>query len=355
MTIKDYIQNNKTLVSSYLQTYLKQTALPQVSPVGKWGGDGVTRILHSATQGKMIRSALMFLGAESVNQNVSQEQLIPAAAAIELFHTGLLMQDDIMDQDEKRRGQDSIHIQYKKLLEKDGTKHPIKTGESFGVCLGDLAFFLGHHILSLIQPDTLSSRLTNLFSSELAKVTIAQMQDVYGGNTSGQLPQDEILAIYTYKTGRYSCALPLVAGAIIGGASEQTCKHLWKLGTSMGILYQIKDDELNILGNPEKTGKPIGSDVREGKQTLLRYFITNHADEPTKKKLAAIYGNPDMTADDLLVIQHLANGQSTRTDIHAIVEKQEQQMKEIMTALPMDKDTRTLIREFSLFITNRDV
>jgi len=355
MTLKDYIQDKKSVVSSYLQTYLKQTALPQVSPVGKWGGDGVTRILHSATQGKMLRSACIFLGMDMATTQGNSEAAIQASAAMELFHTGLLVHDDIMDQDEKRRGQDSMHIQYKKLLEKDGTKHPIKTGESFAVCLGDLSFFLGHHILSLIQPDTLSSRLTNLFSSELAKVTIAQMQDVYGGNTSGQLPQDEILAIYTYKTGRYSCALPLVAGAIIGGASEQTCKHLWKLGTSMGVLYQIKDDELNILGDPEKTGKPVGSDIREGKQTLLRYVIMNHADEPTKKKLATMYGNPDMTADDLLFIQHLANEQSTQKDIHVIVEKQEQQMTEIMTALPMSEDTRILIREFSLFITNREV
>ena len=354
MDIQSYIQEKKNLVSSYLQTYLKQTVLPQVSPVGRWGNDAITRILPFTINGKLLRSSLLFLSMESFSDHYNHEKAVKTAAAIELVQTGLLVHDDIMDQDEKRRGFDSMHIQYKKILEQCGTKNPDRIGESLALCVGDMTFFLAFHIFSTIEPPHLSVKLMNLFSSEIAKVGVAQMQDVYGGNLDKQVSKDEILSIYTYKTGRYTCGLPLVAGAIIGGANPQTIRHLWRLGTAMGILYQIKDDWLNIFGNPQKTGKPVGSDIREGKQTLYRLFLLEKSDSKTKEKLRSLYGNPKITKEDVTLVQSEIKKLEVEKKINGIVEKQKEIVNEVLSHLPIPPDKRVLFDEFIRYITERE-
>jgi geranylgeranyl diphosphate synthase type I len=325
-----------------------------VSPVGKWGNDGVLRILNVTTQGKLLRSALLFLSAESLSHQYNHEIAVKTAAAIELFQTGLLVHDDIMDRDEKRRGFDSMHIQYKKILEQCGAKNPDRIGESLALCVGDMTFFLAFHIFSTIEPPHLSVKLINLFSSEIAKVGVAQMQDVYGGNSEKQVSKDEILSVYTYKTGRYTCGLPLVAGAIIAGANPQTIRHLWRLGTALGILYQIKDDWLNLFGDPQKTGKPVGSDIREGKQTLYRLFLLEKSDSKTKEKLRSLYGNPKITEKDTAFVQKEIKTLGVEEEINIIVEKQKEIVNEVLSHLPIPKDKRVLFDEFIRYITERE-
>lgn len=353
MTFKKYIQDKKILVSDFLNTYLKQTALPMISPVSKWGSDGITRILHSATQGKMIRSALMFLGAESVNQNVSQEQLIPAAAAIELFHTGLLMQDDIMDQDEKRRGQDSLYIQYSKLLTKEQIRDPKRTGESFALCMGDMTFFLGFRMVSKIQPPELTCRIIELLSTELAHTAAAQMQDVYGGVTPHKFTVEDSLNVYVYKTGRYSIGLPLVIGGTIANAPKATITNFWKLGASLGILYQLRDDELNIFGNPEQTGKPIGSDIREAKQTVLRSLLETYAATQQKQRLTTLYGNSDLSLDDIDYIRHVLQEDVVQQHLHTIRDKQVKTVEETIALIPMPNSMKLIFEAFAQYCSQR--
>jgi geranylgeranyl diphosphate synthase type I len=354
MNIQSYIQDKKTLVSSYLQAYLKQTILPEVSPVGKWGNDAINRILPFTINGKLLRSSLLFLATESFSEQNNHDITIKTAAAIELFQTGLLIHDDIMDQDETRRGFDSMHIQYKNILEQSGTKNPERIGESFALQVGDMTFFLAFHILSTIKPDNLSVKLTNLFTTELTKVCASQMQDVYGGSTQKQRPLEDILSVYTYKTGRYSVGLPLVAAGIITGVGEQTIKKLWKMGTALGIVYQIKDDWLNIYGDPEKTGKPVGSDIREGKQTLYFFFLMNKTNTYDKEKLLQVFGNPNLSGKDINDIQKQIIDLHIDSDIHDIVEKQEKIVDEIIAHLPIAGDNRITLCDFVEYLKNRD-
>jgi len=354
MDIKPNIQETKNIISGYLQTYLKQTVLPQVSPVSKWGNDAVVRILNMAIQGKMLRSHLIFLSNTLFSSKENSDTLVKTAAAMELFQTGLLIHDDIMDQDDKRRGSDSMHAQYQKLFEHDGIKNSRKSGESFGICIGDMSFFLASHVLSQIKTPDLGSRLQSIFYTELANVCASQMQDVYGGNTQKQLTVENILSIYTYKTGRYSCGLPLVAGALIAGAQDQTMHHLWKLGTGLGILFQIKDDKLNLFGDSKQTGKPISSDIREGKQTLYYCFLMNKSTEGDKNKLQHIFGNPNLSPDDITYVKKQITDLHVDSDIHGIVKKQEKMINETIAHLPIAENKRFVLIDFIDYLKNRN-
>jgi geranylgeranyl diphosphate synthase type I len=354
MMIHTYIQEKKTLVSDYLQTYLKHTVLPRVSPAGRWGNDAVTRILNFTTQGKMLRSALIYLGEILFSQKKHSDVLLKTSAALELIQTGLLIHDDIMDQDEKRRGTDSVHIQYRKIFQSSGSNDAEKAGESFAICAGDMSFFLAFQILAEIRPLCLSEKLNALFSKELTNVCAAQMQDLYGGNFQKQLSKEEIFSMYMYKTGRYSCGLPLVGGALIAGASDQTIKHLWKLGTGLGMLFQIKDDELNLFGKPKITGKPTGSDIREGKQTLFRLFVMEKARGEVKKRLESLFGNPVLSPGEVNYVKKQITDLHVYDDIHGIVKEQEQIIDEMLKHLPLHDDKRTFIREFVDYLNTRD-
>ena len=354
MDIQTYIQDKKTLVSAHLTDFLKKDRIQKYSAINRWGNDAINRILPFTINGKLLRSSLLFLATESFSEQNNHDITIKTAAAIELFQTGLLIHDDIMDQDESRRGLDSMHIQYKKILNQGGAVHPEKLGESFAILTGDLSFSLAFQMLSTLQPPDLSQKLTALIGSELGMVCVAQMQDVYGPHSQSPWTKDEILSVYTHKTARYSIGLPLVAGGIIAGVDELTIKKLWKMGTALGILYQIKDDWLNIFGDPQKTGKPVGSDIREGKQTLCYYFLMEKTKTQGKEKLLQLFGNPKLSMKDMSDIQKQIIDLHIDSDIHDIVDKQEEIVDEIIAHLLIAGDNRTLLNDFVEYLKKRD-
>jgi len=354
MDIQTYTLDKKALVSSYITDFLKRDQIQLYSAINRWGNDAINRLLPFTLNGKLLRSSLLFLAVESFSKRDYQDITVKTASAIELFQTGLLIHDDIMDRDESRRGIDSMHIQYKKIFEQGGDKKAGRTGESFALLVGDMSFSLAFQILSTIDTSDLSQKLIALIASELGTVCVAQMQDTYGGGTEKQLTNDEILSVYAYKTGRYSIGLPLVAGGIIAGVDEQTIKKLWKMGTTLGILYQIKDDWLNIFGDPQKTGKPVGSDIREGKQTLYYYFLMEKSTGDNKKELLQLFGDPNLSDKDIATIKKQVIDFQIDVNIHAIVEKQEKIADEIIAHLPITEDDRKKLRNFILYLKKRD-
>ena len=103
-----------------------------------------------------------------------------------------------------------------------------------------------------------------------------------------------VLDLYRYKTGRYTFSLPLMMGATLAGSDAATLAKLERLGEDLGILFQLKDDEIGIFGDEAETGKPIGSDIREGKKTLFYVYLLDGVEGAEKARLASLYGGPDI-------------------------------------------------------------
>ena len=242
---------------TFLRT--KKDVFQQVSP---WGSDAVTRLISFVDQGKTLRGSLILFTARALGKEID-EDILSTAAAIELVHAGLLIHDDIMDEDALRRGAPSIYMQYEKVLT-GNSENAVHDGRSLATCVGDLTFFLAFELLSSVK----NIMVIELCAKEFASVTIAQMNDVAPGTLEKQT-KETILRTYRYKTGRYSFSMPMVAGAILAGANSSVQNTLAQLGEAMGILYQLRDDELGAYGDTTKTGKPVGSDHRSRKQTLL--------------------------------------------------------------------------------------
>jgi geranylgeranyl diphosphate synthase type I len=304
-----YFEDKKEKISSYLKEYLAEqsTSFSKINSLGK---DVCDRIYDFAIQGKMIRGGLVSLGF-TLSRNgqfpkAGPEAGIGAGAAVELFQSALLIHDDIMDRDQLRRGFGSVFYQYARMSERAGIADSYHLGESLGICAGDIAYFLAFQLLSRLEISPLIYReMQKLISRELAYVGVAQMQDIYWGASHHSVSDEEVLRMYLYKTGRYTFSLPLMMGGLLAEQSEQTLGLLEKIGEYLGIIFQLKDDEIGLFGDQTEIGKPAGSDIREGKKTLYYGYLQKQASSEDLTRLAYLMGNPDIGDRDVQYVRDL--------------------------------------------------
>jgi len=173
-----------------------------------------------------------------------------------------------------------------------------------------------------------------LCSQELSYVAGSQMLDIYWGSGKKIIEKDAILNLYRYKTGRYTFALPLQLGALVTGKSKKILVKLEKLGELLGIIFQIKDDDIGIFGAEPITGKPVGSDLKEGKKTLFLTLLYEKADRHIRDKLDSMVGVPDINEKDIKFIRDKIISLGVREQILNMIKKQSEQVKSLIDSLP---------------------
>ncbi len=307
--MNSYFRDKKDKIRSYLKDLLAEKA-GGFSRVNAFGKDACDRLYEFAIQGKMIRGGLVSLGF-SLSRNgqypkAGPQQLIEAGAAMEILQSALLIHDDIMDRDRLRRGFKSIYYQYVDMAGRAGAREPNHLGEALGICAGDLAYFLSFEILARLQISPLIYRqIQDLISRELSYVGIAQMEDLYWSASRYPATEEEVLRMYLYKTARYTFSLPLMVGGLLAEQAGQTLVLLEKIGEHLGTIFQIKDDEIGLFGDQSETGKPSGSDIREGKRTLYYGYLQSRASSEDLARLACLTGNPEIGEEEVWYVREL--------------------------------------------------
>ena len=249
--------------------------------------------------GKRLRPALMYYGYLAVNGK-EKNKIIRTAVSVELIHIFLLIHDDIIDKDDKRHGIDTIHFRYqklgKKLFPKEDSNH---FGNSMGIIAGDMVSALGNQIIfnSEFSPELIMKTLSKL-QSVVSMTVIGEAKDVYIGY-KGRASEEEILEMYKNKTAKYTVESPLHLGAILGGANEEVLKNLSRLSVPIGVAFQIQDDILGVFGSEKKLGKSVGSDIQEGKQTVLVSKALENSNSKQRKILKGLLGKNNLTASDV--------------------------------------------------------
>lgn len=264
-------------VDAYIRSYLN-TSKTEFCNL-QWTNDAFLRIAKFAVAGKTVRGSLIVY-TYRMFQRTMPESVLMAAAAIELYHAALLVHDDIMDRDLIRRGMPSIHSQYEHLAATKNGSDIAHFGISQAINLGDVCMFLASTLISRINAASVSV----VFSRELTAVALGQMQDVAGGHIPSSYTTNDILSLYLHKTARYTFSLPFAVGALLAGIDSKVVATLELLGEKLGILFQIRDDELSSSGDISVTGKPTGSDTKNRKQTLA-HAISHEQIEAFKKEL----------------------------------------------------------------------
>ncbi len=299
-----YFEKNKSTVISFLETYL-ESRKSEFARVNQWGPDIIDKILPFIKTGKMLRSGLVSLGYRMTGSK-RPSVAIPAAAAVECIQTALLIHDDIIDRDQLRRGLPAVHYQYVVQAEHKKTEDPGHFGEGMGICVGDIGFFLAFELLSGMKArKDRKQEVLHLWAKELSYVGLAQMQDLYLGSAPSDISEDEILSLYLHKTARYSFSVPLLSGCILGGGHASLQTKLDACGESLGLLFQMRDDELGLFGTETELGKPVGSDIRENKKTLYRFYLFQKVNIQDRKRLSHIFGRDDLTPEDLQEVRDM--------------------------------------------------
>lgn len=308
----DYVFDSRPAIRAAVKDLMDAYG-PEYGAVSADFGSKLAAMLEEyCSRGKMLRGCLVRLGYELAGgkrpTGDDERAVTTAGAAMELFQAGLLIHDDIMDRDRTRRGAPTVHVAYEDALSRGRYDAPEHNGESLGVCAGDIAYFAAFRALSALPvSDGATRRVMAIVATELSLVGVAQMQDVANGAMKpgsvnpfrdGPCEPDEeaILRLYRYKTGRYTFSLPLALGAAIAGSSDATRVALEEAGESLGVLFQLKDDELGLFADASELGKPVGADIREDKKTLFRLRLFTRADTDLRTRLEAVFG--DRTAGD---------------------------------------------------------
>ena len=199
--------------------------------------------------GKRIRPVLCLLGNELFSELHPDAFL--AAKAVELFHNFSLVHDDMMDEASLRRGQPTVHTKY---------------DSNTALLVGDIMVIRAYEYIQPIQSNHLS-KILGLFNQTAREICEGQQLDMdYAKRTT--VSMEEYIHMITLKTS-VLLAASLQMGAIIGGAGEHNCTHLFEFGKKLGIAFQIQDDYLDAFGDAAVFGKEAGGDIKQNKKTFL--------------------------------------------------------------------------------------
>lgn len=233
--------------------------------------------------GKRIRPVMCLMGNELFDEIHADSWEL--ATAIELFHNFTLIHDDIMDEAPLRRGMETVHMKY---------------GLSTALLAGDVMLIKAYDYLNKIQPQYLH-RIIHLFNKTAREVCEGQQMDM-DFEQSSSVSLDDYIHMISLKTS-VLLAASLEMGAIIGGASEGNCKHLYEFGKNLGIAFQVQDDYLDAFGDPEKFGKDVGGDIRQNKKTFLMLHALEVANQEQRNRLLQLMQlNPQDKVEQVLQI-----------------------------------------------------
>ena len=269
-----------------------------------------------------------------------------AAAALEIIHSSLLIHDDIMDNDRLRRGARTVFAQYEQVGRDRRAADPGRFGLSMGICAGDVGYFVAWDILSRLPLDpAVRAALLALVSRELAYVGLAQMQDIAFGAFARTPARDEVIALYLHKTARYTFSLPLMAGALLAGAGAAERRRLGELGERLGVIFQVRDDDLGVFGTEAETGKPVGSDIREGKKTLLYIELFRKARGAERSELEALFGKTTLSRAEAARVRSAIEKLGARKTLDSMLAGLAEDANRMIGALPISQDHAAVLRD----------
>ncbi|GGL85480.1 polyprenyl synthetase family protein [Glutamicibacter protophormiae] len=221
--------------------------------------------------GKLARPGLVMLGYEAFGGR-HRRQALDLACAFELLHNALIIHDDIIDRDFLRRGAPTISALYRDEAAGFGRSRADAehAGNSAALIAGDLLLseaikVAGRAAAGLDNEEQVEA----CFFQAIEQAGAGELEDLLFSLNPHPATTADVLHMEELKTAAYSFQLPLQAGALLAGADALQAQLLGTIGSKLGVAYQVIDDVLGTFGNPQDTGKPADSDLREFKSTIL--------------------------------------------------------------------------------------
>ena len=251
--------------------------------------------------GKRIRPLLLlnsYYGYKLVLKN--KREIIKLGAVIEMMHSLLLIQDDIIDRSEMRRGGKALHVEL-------GDRYSSLTnnkliGQDIASVTADILFSLSIEIISGLNiRHDIKDRFLEIFSKTYEKTAWGQILDSLNTMPRNIDPANDMpMQISIMKTAYYTIVYPLTMGYILsGGKNKREIANIESFGIPLGIAFQMRDDILGVFGIEKDTGKPNDSDILEGKLTLLVQNTILRLTGKEREKFIKLFRGSEKSKDDV--------------------------------------------------------
>lgn len=224
--------------------------------------------------GKRIRPTLLMLTYNLYAEDI--ERALMPAMAVEIFHNFTLLHDDIMDNAAVRRGRPSVHA---------------KWGANVAILSGDAMLILAYSYLQRTNSERLSA-IFERFNKMAAEVCEGQQFDM-DFETQQKVSVVDYMRMIELKTAALLAGSAII-GALLAGASDHDCQHLYNFAREVGLAFQLQDDLLDSYGD-ERLGKKIGGDILEGKKTILMIEAFSRASEEQREVLRTTHQRKDLS------------------------------------------------------------
>lgn len=207
--------------------------------------------------GKRIRPVLMLMAYNLYREDV--KSILQPATGIEVYHNYTLLHDDLMDRADMRRGKATVHKVW---------------NDNVAILSGDAMLVLAYQFMAQCASEKLKD-VMDLFSLTALEICEGQQLDMEFEQRK-EVKEDEYIEMIRLKTS-VLLAASLKIGAILGGASKEDADALYDFGVNLGLAFQLKDDLLDVYGDPLRFGKNIGGDILCNKKTYLVIKAFEHA------------------------------------------------------------------------------
>ena len=266
------------------------------------------------------------------------DRIVRVAASLELLHTFALVHDDIMDASNERRGTRTVHALH---------------GVPVAVLAGDLALVLADfRLIESGFPTEPMSRAMDAYQMMRQEVIAGQYLDVVAGSNV-TITDAEARRIAVLKSGRYSIEKPLIIGASLAGAPAKVIGSLSSAGEPLGEAFQFRDDLLGTFGEQRSMGKPVDSDIREGKRNLLFARAASALSGADRDFFVERWGGAGLTPDEVQRLRALVEGSGARASVERLAYELADEARAIVRAAPIPAEAASALLALADLAVNR--
>ncbi|MBS3097922.1 polyprenyl synthetase family protein [Candidatus Woesearchaeota archaeon] len=312
--------------------------------------------------GKRLRPIAAIMAYIAINGRDDEKIFLPAIGA-ELFHASSLIHDDIMDEDDLRRGKQTMHNKFSNwFLKQYGEKEYAgklfnKWSKRFGV---SMAIIQGNMLYSLGE-----SCLTNSdFDDKVIREALSICNNAYKTVNEGQvldillalkrnIKEKDYFDMALKKTAKLFSA-SIEVGAVLANATISQRKALTDYASNSAITFQIQDDIMDINAKMQK-GHDIGSDIRKGKYTLLIIKALELANKDEKEKLIKILGKENSTKDEINTVIKILDNTGAIAYSRKIALGKIKEGKNFLKKADLTKEGLDFFNSFADYMINREI
>ena len=280
-----------------------------------------------AAGGKRVRPQLAIIASQMFGGK--EEEVLPVALALEVFHNFTLLHDDVMDKAQVRRGRATVHV---------------KWNENTAILSGDQMIIEAYKLLAEVPADKLA-KVLKMFNQMGTEICEGQQYDV-DFESQEEVSIEEYLKMIRLKTA-VLLANALKMGAYIAGAKDEQQEMLYEFGIHIGLAFQIQDDILDVWGNPETFGKAVGGDISCNKKTFVyleaKGRLGDEARGDEAMRLEEWYSHVlEDNTEKIAAVKEIFEQLGVRERCEKVVEEYTQVALDILEKLPQNAATEQL-------------